>query len=79
MTIFNKQKFVITFGISAILLYVSFAANAAYSSTYKLNRLTDIYTSIINYLKLEQTPDQISRNSEKIILKNIEKSIINKK
>lgn len=79
MTIFNKQKFVITFGISAILFYTSFTANAAYSSTYKLNRLTDIYTSISNYLNLEQTPDQISRNSEKIILKNIEKSIMNKK
>lgn len=72
MIIFSKQKFVITLGILTILFYTSFIANSSYIITYKLSSIRDIYTSISNFLTLEQTPDQIYRNSKNAILNNNE-------
>lgn len=66
MIVFDKQKSSIIIGILITFFYTSFITNAAY--THKPNYITNIYASISNFINLEQTPDQIARNSEKIIL-----------
>lgn len=78
MIIFSKKRFIITFGILAILFHIYFIVNATYTSTYKSNPITDTYTSISKFITLEETPDKIARDSEEIILRNIEQSVLNK-
>jgi hypothetical protein len=73
----KKQEYLIISMILMAILFTATIANAACNPNYNSKQQNSIYSGFIN---LEQTPDQIARNSETAIINSIiEQSKVSKK
>jgi len=73
----GKSKHVLL-NITFVLILASLTIIAfLHLDTNNLKKLICDY-NVINFINIQKTPDEIARNSEKIIIQNLEQSVINK-